>query len=202
MESTEITPGKGNYFALIRNSPTVKELKSSELRNRCATYIFDIFIVNIFAALTLVAVMLIFIQQKEVYGMLLVNLTILAYFLYYENSPEEPESRKKFVNLIVSSCEGKRDSLERTFLRYFAGGVPGLFLLVIDMAANGVAAVSEHLGFYFIIPLISYVPILFMNLRQGIRDLLKSTVFLKNSAVNEAVNSAVSSAASSAGNEE
>jgi hypothetical protein len=47
---------------------------------------------------------------------------------------------------------------------------------------------SEHLGFYFIIPFITYAPVLFMNLRQNIHDLSTGMVFLKNPAVNSAVN--------------
>jgi len=51
------------------------------------------------------------------------------------------------MNLIVNNLKGKRISLERAF-RYFSRGLPGLVLVAIDVASNGVAIVSEHLGWY------------------------------------------------------
>ncbi len=187
-ENFKITRGKGNCFEFMYNSNTIKELKSSEIRKRCAIHIFDILMVNLFALLILISVTLIVVQPLKVYGMLLANLTILTYFIYFEDSSRATRSGKKWINRIYSSFESKKISVERAFFSYFTGGVAGFFLAIIDVAANGVAMASEHLGFYFIIPFITYAPVLFMSLRQNIHDLFTGMVFLKNTAVNSAVN--------------
>jgi hypothetical protein len=187
-ENFKITRGKGNCFEFMYNSNSIKELKSSEIRKRCAIHIFDILMVNLFALLILISVTLIVVQPLKVYGMLLANLTILTYFIYFEDSSRTTRSGKKWINRIYSSFESKKISVERAFFSYFTGGVAGFLLATIDVAANGVAMASEHLGFYFIIPFVTYAPVLFMNFRQNIHDLFTGMVFLKNPAVNSAVN--------------
>ncbi len=186
-ENFKITRGKGNCFEFMYNSNTVKELKSSEIWKRCAAHIFDIFMVNLFALLILISVTLIVVQPLKIYGMLLANLAILAYFIYFEDSSRAARSGKKWINRIYSCFECKKISVERAFFSYCTGGMAGFFLVVIDVAANGVAMASEHLGFYFIIPLVTYAPVLFMSLRENVHDLFTGTVFLKNPEVNSAV---------------
>ncbi|MFZ2500078.1 MAG: RDD family protein [Methanosarcina sp.] len=182
-ENAKITRGKGNCFEYILNLSTVKELKSCELWKRCTAHILDIFVVTLFAFLILKSVTLIIVQSRETYGILIINLAILAYFIYFERSSRQTTAEKKWTNLIVTNLEGKKISFERAFFRYFIRGMTGLILVGVDVAANGVAIVSEHLGFYFLIPLITYAPILFMDLKQGVHDLLADMVVLKSLAV-------------------
>lgn len=187
-ENFKITPGKGNCFEFIHNSKTLKESKSSCVWKSCAPYIFDIFIINLFALLILMAVTLILVQPLEIYGMLLANLTIFIYFIYYDNSSKQRISEKKWINLMSASFESRKSSLEKIFCRYCTKGVPGLLLIAIDVTANGVAIASEHLGFYFIIPLVTYMPVLFMSFKQSVNDLFTDKFFLKSPNVSPAVN--------------
>ncbi len=186
-ENLKITRGKGNCFEFMCNSNTVKELKSSEIWKRCAAHVFDILMVNLFAFLILISVTLIVVQPLKIYGMLLANLAILAYFIYFEDSSRAAKSGKKWIKRIYSSFESKKISVERAFFSYCTGGVTGFFLAIIDVATNGVVMASEHLGFYFIIPFVTYAPVLFMSLRQNVHVLFTGAVFLKNPEVSSAV---------------
>jgi len=183
-ENLRITHGKGNCFEFIHNSNILEELKSNKIWKRCATHIFDILMVNLFALLILISVTLIIVQPLKIYGTLLANLAILAYFIYFEDSARATKSGIEWINRVFNSVENKKISVEKAFFSYCTGGIAGFFLAIIDVAANGVAMASEHLGFYFIIPLVTYAPVLFMSLGQNVHELFTYVVFLKNLTVN------------------
>jgi len=82
-ENAKITRGKGNYFEFMNNSNTVEKLKSGEVWKKCAAYNLDIFIVNLFAFLILIAVKLIIGRPLEIYDIVFANLVIFAHFVYF-----------------------------------------------------------------------------------------------------------------------
>jgi uncharacterized RDD family membrane protein YckC len=86
------------------------------------------------------------------------------------------------MNLKVIDLEGKRISFLRAFIRYFARGMPSIVLVIADVAANGIGIINEHMGFYFLIPAVTYAPILFMDMRQGVHDVMAGTVVVKRFA--------------------
>ncbi len=183
-EKVNITGESGKFFESINGSKTVEKVDLIVVWNRCAAYTIDIFIVNLFAFLVLIAGTLIIGPSLEIYGIVFANLAIFAYFVYFESSAGQATPGKKWMNLKVMDLEGRKLSFLRAFFRYFARGMPGFVLVVVDVAVNGVGIVNEHLIWYFFIPFVTYVPILFMDEGQGIHDLLAGTVVRKGSAGN------------------
>jgi uncharacterized RDD family membrane protein YckC len=60
--------------------------------------------------------------------------------------------------------------------------MPSIVLVVVDITANGIDIINDHLGFYFLIPVVTYAPILFMGMRQGVHDVMAGTVVVKRFA--------------------
>jgi uncharacterized RDD family membrane protein YckC len=167
-------------FKAVNEEITLEETLCGDIWKRCAAYVLDIFLVNIFVFLLLIAVTLVNGPFAEVYSIAFANLALFAYFVYFESSRAQATPGKKWMNLKVVDFEEKRISFLRAFFRYFARGVPGIVLVVVDVAANGAGIINEHLGWYFLIPLAIYMPILFMDMRQGVHDVLTGTVVVKS----------------------
>ena len=181
-ETVSVTGESGKYFESMNEAKTIKKTRLGDIWRRCAAYIFDIFLVNLFVFLILIAVALTDGPLAEIYGIAFTNLAIFAYFVYFESSKAHATPGKKWMNLKVVDLEGRRISFLRAFFRYFARGMPTIVLVVVDVAANGTGIINEHLGFYFIIPVVTYAPILFMDMRQGVHDVMAGTVVVKGSA--------------------
>ena len=187
-EKVNITGESGKCFESINGSKTVEKVDLIVVWKRCAAYMLDIFIVNLFALLVLITGTLIIGPSLEIYGIVFANLAIFAYFVYFESSAGQATPGKKWMNLKVVDLEGRRISFVRAFFRYFARGMPVLVLVVVDIAANGVGIVNEHLIWYFFMPFVTYIPILFMDDGQGVHDVLACTVVRKYPAVISAGN--------------
>ncbi|WP_162197442.1 RDD family protein [Methanosarcina sp. 2.H.A.1B.4] len=184
-ENVNITGESGKCFESINESKTVEKVDLTEVWKRCAAYILDIFIVNLFAFLVLIASTLTIGPLTEIYGIAFANLALFAYFVYFESSAGQATPGKMWMNLKVVDLEGRRISFVRAFFRYFARGMPALVLVVVDVAANGVGIVNAHLVWYFFIPFVTYIPILFMEDGMGVHDILACTVVVKGSAGNK-----------------
>lgn len=179
-ETVSITGESGKSFEAISGEKTIDETQLGDVWKRCAAYIFDVFLVNLFVSIILIAATLVTGSLVEVYDIAFANLALFAYFVYFESSKEQATPGKKWMNLKVVDFEGKRISFLRAFFRYFARGMPGIILVVVDVAAYGAGIVNEHLGWYFLIPFTIYVPVLFMDMRQGVHDVLAGTVVVKS----------------------
>ncbi len=184
-ENVNITGETGKCFESINESKTVEKVDLIVVWKRCAAYMLDIFIVNLFVFLVLIASTLIIGPSLEIYGIAFANLSLFAYFVYFESSSEQATLGKKWMDLKVVDFEGRRISFVRAFFRYFARGMPGLVLVVVDVAANGVGIVNEHLIWYFFIPFVTYAPIFFMDEGLGVHDVLACTAVVKGSAGNK-----------------
>jgi uncharacterized RDD family membrane protein YckC len=184
-ETVSVTGESGKYFEYVNGAKTVKKTRLGDIWKRCAAYILDIFLVNLFVFLILIAVTLTNDPLAEIYGIAFTNLVIFAYFVYFESSKAQATPGKRWMNLKVVDLEGRRISFPRAFFRYFARGMPGLVLVIVDVAANGVGIVNEHLIWYFFIPFVTYAPILFMDEGLGVHDVLACTVVVKGSAENK-----------------
>lgn len=172
----------GKYFEIINGEKTVKEARLGEIWKRCAAYIFDIFLVNLLMFLILISVTLTGDPLADIYGIAFTNLAIFAYFVYFESSRAQATPGKKWMKLRVVDLEGRRISFLRAFFRYFARGMPSIVLVVVDITTNGMDIINDHLGFYFLIPVVTYAPILFMGMRQGVHDVMAGTVVVKRFA--------------------
>ncbi|MHC1754123.1 MAG: RDD family protein [Methanosarcina sp.] len=179
-ETVSVTGESGKYFEYVNGEKTIKKTRLGDVWKRCAAYILDVFLVNLFVFLILIAVTLTKDPLAEIYGIAFTNLAIFAYFVYFESSKAQATLGKKWMNLKVVDFEGKRISFLRAFFRYFARGMPTIVLVVVDVATNGTGIINEHLGFYFLIPIVTYAPILFMDMRQGVHDVMAGTVVVKN----------------------
>lgn len=179
-ETISINGESGKYFEVINGEKTIKEARLGEIWKRCAAYIFDIFLINLLIFILLISVTLTKGPLADIYGIALTNLVIFAYFVYFESSKAQATPGKKWMDLKVVDLEGRRISFLRAFFRYFARGMPSIVLVVVDIAANGMGIINEHLGFYFLIPIVTYVPILFMDMRQGVHDVMAGTVVVKS----------------------
>ncbi len=179
-ETVNVIGESGKYFEIINGEKTLKETRLGDIWKRCAAYILDIFLVNIFMFLILILFTLTNGPLPEIYGIAFTNLVIFAYFVYFESSKAQATPGKKWMNLRVIDFEGKRISFLRAFFRYFARGMPSIVLVVVDIATNGTGIINEHLGFYFLIPFVTYAPILFMDMRQGVHDVMAGTVVVKS----------------------
>ncbi|AKB75001.1 RDD domain containing protein [Methanosarcina lacustris Z-7289] len=176
---------RGKCFESINESKTVEKVDLIVVWKRCVAYMFDIFIVNLFAFLVLIASTLIIGPSLEIYGIAFANLALFAYFVYFESSAGQATPGKKWMDLKVMDFEGRRISFVRAFFRYFARGMPAFVLVVVDVTANGVGIVNEHLLWYFFMPFVTYIPILFMDEGKGVHDVLAGTVVREGSAGNK-----------------
>ncbi|MCC4769641.1 hypothetical protein FXV91_05310 [Methanosarcina sp. DH2] len=159
----------------------IEEARLGDIWKRCAAYIFDILLVNLFVFIILIAFTVTNSPLAKIYGIAFANLAIFAYFVYFESSQAQATPGKKWMNLKVVDFEEKRISFLRAFFRYFARGMSGLVLVVVDIAANGTGIINQHLGWYFLIPVVTYAPVLFMDMRQGVHDVMAGTVVVKGS---------------------
>ncbi|MDY9926900.1 RDD family protein [Methanosarcina sp.] len=159
----------------------IEEARLGDIWKRCAAYIFDILLVNLFVFVILIAFTVTNSPLDEIYGIAFANLAIFAYFVYFESSQAQATPGKKWMNLKVVDFEEKRISFLRAFFRYFARGMPGLVLVVADVAVSGTGIINQHLGWYFLIPVVTYAPVLFMDMRQGVHDVMAGTVVVKGS---------------------
>lgn len=184
-ENVNVTSENDKCFESINGSKTVEKVDLIVVWKRCVAYMLDIFIVNLFAFLVLIASTLIIGSSLEIYGIAFANLALFVYFVYFESSTWQATPGKKWMNLKVVDFEGRRISFVRAFFRYFARGMPALILVVVDIAANGVSIVNEHLVWYFFIPFVTYVPIFFMDEGLGVHDVLACTAVVKSSAGNK-----------------
>lgn len=184
-ETVSVTGESGKYFEAVNEEKTIEKVNLGDVWRRCAAYIFDIFLVNLFVFIILIATTITIGHSAEIYGIAFANLAIFAYFVYFESSQAQATPGKKWLNLKVVDFEGRRISFVRAFFRYFARGMPGLVLVIVDVAANGVGIVNEHLIWYFFIPFVTYAPILFMDEGLGVHDVLACTVVVKGSAENK-----------------
>lgn len=167
----------------MTEAKTIEEVRLGDIWKRCAAYILDIFLVNLFVFLILISRTLIIGPLAEIYGIAFANFALFAYFVYFESSQAQATPGKKWMNLEVVDLEGRRISFLRAFFRYFAKGMPGLVLVIVDVAANGAGIINEHMGWYIFMPFVTYFPILFMDQGQGVHDVLAGTVVAKGSVV-------------------
>ena len=181
-ETVSVAGESGKYFEVIHGEKTIKEARLGDIWKRCAAYILDIFLVNLFVFLILISVTLTEGPLAEIYGIAFTNLALFAYFVYFESSRAQATPGKKWMNLRVIDLEGKRISFLRAFIRYFARGMPSIVLVIVDVASNGTGIINEHMGFYFLIPVATYAPILFMDMKQGVHDIMAGTVVVKRFA--------------------
>ncbi|MDQ1276180.1 MAG: hypothetical protein QG610_1755 [Euryarchaeota archaeon] len=179
-ETVSVTAESGKSFEVFNGEKTIEESRLGDVWKRCAAYIFDILIINLFIFLILIATTLVAGPLAEVYSIAFANIALFAYFVYFESSKAQATPGKKWMNLKVVDFEEKRISFLRAFFRYFARGMPGIFLVIVDVAANGAGIINEHLGWYFLIPFAIYMPVLFMDMRQGVHDVLAGTVVVKS----------------------
>lgn len=163
----------------MTEAKTIDELLLGDIWRRCAAYTLDIFLVNLFLFLILISRTLILGPLADIYGIAFAHLALFAYFVYFESSQAQATPGKKWMNLAVVDLEGRKISFLRAFFRYFARGMPGLVLVVVDVAANGVGIINEHFGWYFFMPFVTYFPILFTEQGQGVHDVLTGTVVVK-----------------------
>jgi uncharacterized RDD family membrane protein YckC len=184
-ETVSVTGESGKYFEAVNEEKTIEKVNLGDVWRRCAAYILDIFLVNLFVFIILIATTITIGPSAEIYGIAFANLAIFAYFVYFESSQAQATPGKKWLNLKVVDFEGRRISFVRAFFRYFARGMPGLVLVIVDVTANGVGIVNEHLIWYFFIPFVTYAPILFMDEGLGVHDVLACTVVVKGSAENK-----------------
>lgn len=181
-EISNVIGESGKYFETVNEAKTIKKTGLGDIWKRCAAYILDVFLVNLFVFLFLIAVTLNNGPLADIYGIAFTNLALFAYFVYFESSKAQATPGKKWMNLRVTDLEGRRISFLRAFFRYFARGMPTIVLVVVDVATNGIGIINEHLGFYFLIPIVTYAPILFMDMRQGLHDVMAGTIVVKDYA--------------------
>jgi len=181
-ETVSVTCESGKSLEVINGEITIEEARLGKIWKRCAAYILDILIVNLFILLILIAVTLVTGPVVEVYSIAFANIALFAYFVYFESSRAQATPGKKWMNLKVVDFEERRISFRRAFFRYFARGMPGIVLVVVDVAANGTGIINEHIGWYFLIPFVTYAPVLFMDMKQGVHDVLAGTVVVKSAA--------------------
>lgn len=173
-------PESGKSVEVINEEIAIENSRLGDIWKRCAAYVFDVLIVNLFVFLILISTSFVTGPLTEAYSIAFANISLFAYFVYFESSEIQATPGKKWMNLKVVDFEEKRISFLRAFFRYFARGAPGIILVVVDVAANGTGIINEHLGWYFLIPFAMYVPVLFMDMRQGVHDVLAGTVVVKN----------------------
>lgn len=166
----------------MNGEKTIEDAQLGSIWKRFVAYIFDVFIVNLFLYIILIIAALVAGPLAEVYSIAFANIALFAYFVYFESSGAQATPGKKWMNLKVVDFEKRRISFLRAFFRYFARGMPGIVLVVVDVAANGTGIINEHMGWYFLIPFVTYVPILFMDMRQGVHDVMAGTVVVKGVA--------------------
>lgn len=181
-ETVSVICESGKSLEIINGEKTIEDARLGDIWKRCAAYILDILIVNLFVFFILIAATLVTGSLAEVYSIAFANLALFAYFVYFESSGAQATPGKKWMNLKVVDFEERRISFLRAFFRYFARGMPGIVLVVVDVAANGTGIINEHMGWYFLIPFVTYAPILFMDMRQGVHDVLAGTVVVKSFA--------------------
>lgn len=182
--TVNVTGESGKYLEHINGEKTIEEARLGEIWKRCAAYVFDVLLVNLFVFLILIATTLITGPLAEAYSITFANLALFAYFVYFESSQSQATPGKKWMNLKVVDFEEKRISFMRAFFRYFARGTPLIVLVTVDIAANGTGIINEHLGWYFLVPFAIYAPILFLDMRQGVHDVLAGTVVMKSFSEN------------------
>lgn len=180
-KTVSITGESCRYFECVNEEKMIEEARLGDIWKRCAAYIFDILLVNLFVFVILIAFTVTNSPLDEIYGIAFANLAIFAYFVYFESSQAQATPGKKWMNLKVVDFEEKRISFLRAFFRYFARGMPGLVLVVADVAVSGTGIINQHLGWYFLIPVVTYAPVLFMDMRQGVHDVMAGTVVVKGS---------------------
>lgn len=181
-ETVSATSESGKYFDVINGEMTIEENRLGDIWKRCAAYLLDILLVNLFVFLILIAAALINGPLADVYSITFANIALFVYLIYFESSRAQATPGKKWMNLKVVDLESRKISFVKAFFRYFAGGMPGIVLVVVDVAANGAGIINEHLGWYFLVLFAIYAPVFFTDMRQGVHDVLAGTIVVKNFA--------------------
>ena len=93
---------------------------------------------------------------------------------------------KRCANYIM---EGKRICLERASLEYFERKISRLVLAFVDVVANKVVKANEYtVGLCFLIPVVTFVSVLFiyiLHFLRGIHYALADKVFVEGTAADK-----------------
>ncbi|WP_269851326.1 RDD family protein [Methanosarcina horonobensis] len=97
-ETVSVTAESGKCLEAVNEEKTIEEAHLCDIWKRCAAYLLDILLVNLFVFLILIAATLVTGATgslAEVYSIAFANLVIFAYFVYFENSQVQATPGKK-----------------------------------------------------------------------------------------------------------